>query len=415
MGSGDEGEQQRRRPSRTLSSGSLDDLVSVTVRQSETGQKAGLKLVQKDGSLYVSKVLTTGLFHGSEIEEGDKILSLNGKRLRRGETANEFLSNFMEKQDKITVVVKKAKIEAISPARSLSPARRRRRKLVNLEGVIDQEDHDQYRFRAEKYYSKQTGGLMFHKIGQNLFVSGIASDSIFKETGIAIGDRVVSVNDVNFLSYADGPYAVTLLKRGEGEVSIVVEKGWSTWDPKFTDENHNRPVLEDEPKEDNNEANKESKDVGIKAPTRRASGSGEILRGEVMGNREERAASKDHPKKPSHEEGKGPNGLRFLEHKGDFLCVTIKKKSEKHPGIKIKETKGLFLLKKVPNYEKRVALGSRVLAINGCGFKTEEEAQDLIDWTRDKVVLIIDFEQPVLQECPSCATWMFPNGEIYQE
>mmetsp|Transcript_35730 Transcript_35730/g.86467 ORF Transcript_35730/g.86467 Transcript_35730/m.86467 type:complete len:108 (+) Transcript_35730:1110-1433(+) len=107
--------------------------------------------------------------------------------------------------------------------------------------------------------------------------------------------------------------------------------------------------------------------------------------------------------------------MRFLEHKGDFLCITIKKKSEKHPGIKIRESRGMFLLKKIPSYEKRVALGSRVLAINGSSFKTEEEAQDLIDRTRDKVILIIDFEQPVLQECPSCKTWLFPNGEQYKE
>ncbi|KAL3939263.1 MAG: hypothetical protein SGBAC_005988 [Bacillariaceae sp.] len=412
------GEKQRQAPPRTKSVGAADDLVSVTVKKLDPTQKAGIRLVQKGGALYVSKVLKDGLFYDSEVKEGDKILSLNGHRLKRGETAKDFMDNLAQMKDKITVVVKKTDAAPTSAARSLSPsaARRRRRKLVKEEGgrSNDREDHDQYRFRGEKLYSKQPGGLYFHKIEPNLFVSGIASDSIFAGTGVAVGDRVVSVNEVNFLSYSDGRYADTLLKRGEGEVELVVEKGWTTWDPKFTDKKHNRPGEEDEPKEGKRETKVESKDVGIKAPCRRASGSGEVLREEVLGKHKDRAASKDRPKKSTHEAGKGPNGLRFLEHKGDFLCVTIKKKSEKHSGIKIRENNGMFLLKKVPGYEKRVALGSSVVAINGSNFKTEEEAQDLIDQTRDQVVLIIDFEQPVLQECPKCSTWLFPNGEQYK-
>lgn len=422
MDLGDSSAKERRAPARTKSTGAADDLISITIKKLDPDEKAGMTLVQKGGALYVSKILKSSPFNGSDIEEGDKILSLNGQKLKRGETTSDFLKHLKETQgDKITVVVKKLKSAASSAARSLSPSaqRRRRKKLVQDNRVRDAEDHDQYRMHATKLYPKQTSGLYFHKIGPNLFVSGIASNSIFKETVLTVGDRVVMVNDVNFLSYADGNYATTLLKRADDTVHLVVEKGWTTWDPKFTDENHDKPVVEDgQPKVLKKEAKKEHKDVGIKAPTRRASGSGEALREEVMGNwgkSKARAASKERPEKPSHEEGKGPNGLRFLEHKGDFLCVTIKKKSEKHPGIKIKESKGLFLLKKVPNYEKRVALGSRVLAINGCGFKTDEEANDLIDRTKDKVVLIIDYEQPVLQECPSCATWLFPNGEQYEE
>eukprot|EP00526_Cylindrotheca_closterium_P010589 CAMPEP_0113633780 /NCGR_PEP_ID=MMETSP0017_2-20120614/17586_1 /TAXON_ID=2856 /ORGANISM="Cylindrotheca closterium" /LENGTH=396 /DNA_ID=CAMNT_0000544445 /DNA_START=149 /DNA_END=1336 /DNA_ORIENTATION=- /assembly_acc=CAM_ASM_000147 len=394
----EEGEKERRAPARTKSVGAADDLVSVTVRKTDPKQKAGIKLVQKGGALYISHLVEGGLFDESEIEVGDKILSLNGTRLKRGETVDDFTSHLATMTDKITVVVKKANAKATSAARSLSPGaeKRRRRKLITEGNSHDREDHDQYRFHAEKLYSKQTGGLMFHKIEPNLFVSGIASDSIFKETGLAVGDRVVTVNDVNFLTYSDGKYAATLLKRGEGEVGLVVEKGWTTWDPKFTDKKHNKPTGEEPPppveETKERETKTESKDVGIKAPRRRASGSGEVLREEVRGK------STDRSKKPTHEEG--PNGMRFLEHKGDFLCITIKKKSEKHPGIKIRESRGMFLLKKIPSYEKRVALGSRVLAINGSSFKTEEEAQDLIDRTRDKVILIIDFEQPVLQECP---------------
>jgi PDZ domain-containing secreted protein len=405
-------EKIRVSPRPTKSMGSADDLVSVTIKKTDPDQKAGIKLAQKQGGLYVTGILENGFFHGSEIEADDKILSLNGKRLQPGENIKDFMSNISTLGDKVTIVVKKANMQPSRTARSMSPTKRRKKLVKKLQarqadGSYDgginptlkryeeatsdgeNEEYDQHRIRAQKLLPKQGAGVLFKKLGDMLFVSGIALDSVFRDTVLALGDRVVSVNDVNFMSYADGPYATTLLKRGNDEVSLVVEKGWKEFNKeKDVDEHH------DKPSRDSLVVNgDDSKDKAIMSNSRSDSG----------------LASSRHKSQES-------NGLRFLEHEGDFLCITIKKKSEKHAGIKVKEVQGIFILTKVPSYEKRIPLGSHVLAINGSSsFSTAEEAKELIGGTKDRVVLIINYEQPVLENCPCCGKWITTNGEHYEE
>jgi hypothetical protein len=444
--------------------GSADDLVSVTIRRTDPDQQAGIKLALIQGGLYVTGILENGLFHGSEIEADDKILSLNGKRLQPGESIKDFMSNISTSEDKITIVVKKANMQPSRRARSTSPtAARRRRKLVkklearNADGSFDyginptlekyeeatwdgdNEEYDQHRIRAQKLVPKQGAGVLFKKLGDMLFVSGIALDSVFRDTVLALGDRVVEVNNVNFMSYADAAYATTLLKRGNDEVSLVVEKGWKKFNKqKDVNEHHDKPsrgslVVNGD----------DSKDRAIKSLQRCASGSGDSSGDKSKKKRTESVKStstdtdesalgdekfhtsteipksnsrSDSGLSSSRHKSQESNGLRFMEHKGDFLCITIKKKSEKHAGIKVKEVQGIFILKKVPSYEKRIPLGSHILAINGSSsFSTAEEAKELIDGTEDKVVLIINYDQPVLQKCPCCGKWMTTNGEHYEE
>eukprot|EP00980_Cylindrotheca_fusiformis_P021441 scaffold8301_cov184-Cylindrotheca_fusiformis.AAC.9 len=444
------GERKREPPKRTKSVGAADDLVCVSVKKTDPNQKIGIKLAQRPGGLYITGILDDGLFDGSEIEIGDRVLSLNGQRLKPGESISDFMSNMSTFKEKVTIVVKKVNVKTSRNARSMSPGRRRK-KLVKKQGArkadgsfdyeinptleayekATSDDRDdeivQHRIRAQKLYPKQNAGVLFKKIGEMLFVNGIALDSIYRDTVLAVGDRVVSVNDVNFMSYADAAYATTLLKRGNKEVSLVVEKGWKKLNmEKDVDKNHNLPS------KDSIATNKnDSKDKSVKVPHRRPSTSKKKRRRESAkststdadGSRLDAGKVQGHlmiqklnsKSGPARHKTQTSNGLRFMEHKGDFMCITILKKSEKSPGIKVKEAAGIFVLKKLPSYEKRVPLGSRILAINGYSqFSSVNEAKDLIDRTEGKVVLIIDYEQPVLQTCPCCGKWMTTNGEHHE-
>jgi hypothetical protein len=95
----------------------------------------------------------------------------------------------------------------------------------------EQDDDDDARpqvcVRAEKKEEGQDVGVTFKKVGENVYVSGIASDSIFLESGLELGDRICSVNDTNFMSYADATFASKLLnKKKVMEGVMYVEKGW---------------------------------------------------------------------------------------------------------------------------------------------------------------------------------------------
>lgn len=459
---------KRKPPQRTYSSGTADDLVSVTVKKTDPNQKAGIKLVQKEGGVFVSAVVEGGLFDGSEIGVNDRVLSINGHRLQAGQSFEVFMYVIAEAKEKVTIVVKRANLKARRGVRSSkSQSSMTRKKLVhkdgirNLDGSLnldinpgvskfvaaidDKDDKPQFRIRAQKLFQKQGPGVTFKKIGEMLFVSGIAMDSIFRDTQLALGDRIVEVNDVNFMNYADGPYADILLTKSKEKVSMVLEKGWKTFNAETdTDSCHNKPS-KDSSVGDNSEMKESkhkssSKDSKKKLQRRHSSKSKKKTRRpsnrstgtdnssfdgdnkfeiQLSGDSGSSGDSDDQDSRYvvalfSPKESSTSN-LRFLEHAGDYLCVTIKKKSEKHPGIKVQKVEGMFILKKVPSYEKRIPIGSEVLAINGSYFKSEGDAKGLIDGTPDRVVLIINFEQPVLQVCPCCGKWMTTNGEHFKE
>lgn len=465
-----------------------DDLVSVTVRKTDPNQKAGVKVVQKQDGIFITAINENGLLDNTKIEVGDKLLSINGKRLRRGENTRDFMKLIASSRDKVTMVVKKANSKQ---GKRNSPEKRKPQKLVQkdtfrkADGSFDYEvnpvlksykkavsrnldDKEQIRIEAKKLFPAQRCGLSFKKKESMLFVNGISLDSIFKDTELEFGDRVVSVNNVNFMTYSDAKYAATLLKRAKGDASIIVEKGWGKLDVKAdVDPHHDLPSRESvsPAKPDRNDEK-----------ARREAGHGNIVYMGV-GKADKNTAVDPHHHKPSHESFSSPkpdghdekarvgtshgdvvtkmldkldmerkaikerqadrlnksfdsadgvveektshlnsmasperkpvsatradhrpfsDGLRFQQDKGDFICVSIKKNSELEPGVRVKKREGKFILHKLPEHEKRIPVGVQIFAINGrSDFSTVVEAKEIINATRDKVVLFINFNDLV--------------------
>jgi len=105
-----------------------DDLVSVTVRKTSPTQKAGVSLVERQSKVFVSNITENGFFHQSGIEIGDVVLSINGKRLKKGEGAREIIQKISVAKSSVTMVVKKSNRKARRGVRSLSPTAQRRKK-----------------------------------------------------------------------------------------------------------------------------------------------------------------------------------------------------------------------------------------------------------------------------------------------
>ena len=96
----------------------------------------------------------------------------------------------------------------------------------------------------------------------------------------------------------------------------------------------------------------------------------------------------------------------------DYVSVTIKKVSERNPGVQVEKTEGKFLIKELPDYEKRIAIGDEVLAINGTkNINTVVKAQDLINQTKGHVILIVNFDQPKKLHCPCCKEEITSDGK----
>jgi hypothetical protein len=95
-----------------------DKLVSVTVRKERPDQKAGISLVERNGGgggggsssavvVYVTNKDPKGLFGDTDITVGDKILSINGKKLKDGQGAKHMIKIINKAKATVTLVVKK--------------------------------------------------------------------------------------------------------------------------------------------------------------------------------------------------------------------------------------------------------------------------------------------------------------------
>lgn len=241
---------------------------SVTLVKKSPDQKVGVGLREKGGAIYIKKISKSGLFANSELGVDDKVLSINGKRFAENQTLEEYKEMTLDDEniEKITIVVRKAGARAST---SKSRKKKKFKKEVHLNpdgtpvlgsafgfGVAQEEaERVQVMCKATKATDGQDVGLAFVKVGDKLFVSGISGDSIFHpdrldddgaggDGQLEFGDRVASVNDTNFMSYADVDYALALLrKQSTRECVLYVEKGWNVLRSGHVDPIHFDPSL----------------------------------------------------------------------------------------------------------------------------------------------------------------------------
>jgi C-terminal processing protease CtpA/Prc len=529
-----------------------DDLVSVTVRKENPEQKAGISLVERQNAVYVTKIIENGLFHETEVEVGDKVLSINGKRLKPGEGARHIIKHISKARATVTMVVKKT---GVTPSRGSrgglvkkKPQRIFKKDLVrNEDGSLnadldprnlptDDDDKDQIPIKAQKIFSRQPVGVILVDHKNMTFVVTICFDSIFRDSGLQIGDRVVGVNGMNFMAYADARMAMKQAEKSPKEVVFVVEKGhidipdevkrnksleipptpksptkdnfiydeeeldesfltmtptsnkingavsstspWKspgrapdsdsdesatarkpvdlmarvlgrqangdscTKNKSFFKSNAEGSPTTNESSHSNSFSNSASTPTGnrqrtvpaLTTPTRRATAPAPIVRRSLKTNAPAKAqSSKITPppvvsndddessldddlvvaaKKALSPERKKAfesnilssamiSKMRPDDYDGDYIRIKVEKNSERNPGIKVKKTEGWFILTDIPEHEKRINVGVRVLAINGVmNINTVVKADGLINETKGYVTLMIDFSSPFERVSP---------------
>jgi hypothetical protein len=353
------------------------------------------------------------------------------------------------------------------------------------------DDKPQIPVSANKIFTSQDIGIRFKNIDKMIFVTAIAKDSIFQDTEIEPGDRVVGVCGCDFMSYGDSTYAMQLIAKAPKEVSIVVEKEHTNFDKsKDVDSAHNtawvgtsshgekkmfpqspgkKPAADNVDPDDDNLLKLLERSGHLGTPQKRKSASSKKLRKmrvgsvskspKVVKRKSTKSPGNASTKKPTNSEDdnesdnssigdfaederkselreetappKSPNKLSisklnqssnlgrsvsfdYEDFDGDFLKVTVQKESEAQPGLLLEKTEGKFLLTAVPQNEKRIFAGMQVLAINGVvNLHTITKAEDLINRSKGRVELIIDFTSPVKPEskCPCCSRQMTPEGK----
>jgi hypothetical protein len=249
--------------------------LSITVRKDDPSEKAGIRLEQEaNGRVRVSNIAKNGLFHDSELEIGDIVLSINAIRLSSGQGPEVLVEVANRAKTVITVVVKKPTKEGSMESQTTAVAKKRMLKTKketdgnvmdnnkttpdmyysgmakhNADGSLNtkytQEDikmrkdkHENGKMvlttviTANKMSPQQAVGIQFAIQNQKLFVVDLdETSSIFASTALEIGDRVLSVNDMNFRVHADDEYAAKICKKAKEVVTLVVEKNDPTFVP----------------------------------------------------------------------------------------------------------------------------------------------------------------------------------------
>jgi C-terminal processing protease CtpA/Prc len=224
---------------------SVDDLVSVTVRKDSPTQRAGISLVERQGEISISQIDENGLFHGTQVEEGDQVLSVNGKKLKKGEGAKHVMKAITKAKATLTIVVKKPGINNPTSGYRVGKIKKKPNKLVRKElhqkkDLSLNPNHDPPLMMKEssgdsvdliriksatKLYREQPLGLSMVEYNNMIFISDISLESPFCDSKLQVGDRVVSVGSMNFMKCADAALAIKTAEKATKEVELVVEKG----------------------------------------------------------------------------------------------------------------------------------------------------------------------------------------------
>lgn len=245
------------------SSHGKDEFMSVTVRKDDPKQKAGIRLeAEVNGRVRVVNIATNGLFAGSEIEIGDIVLSINGKRLAKGEGPDVLVDVIKKAESKVTVVVKKTNMAPRVPEKPKKDTSKIQDNNVKqrdsyYSGQSKHKEDGSLAFTTADDLKKtkekkevisctisankedqissgpidESAGISFVVQNKLLFVSDIAEGSVFQTTELNEGDRVLSINDCNFRAYADANFAVRMIAKAKNAVVVVVEKGVEGFTP----------------------------------------------------------------------------------------------------------------------------------------------------------------------------------------
>jgi len=263
--------------------GSLTISVEKKKNSSSSSSNVGLEMEVRNEKLLVKSIEPKSIFAKTELEVGDAILSVNDMCFRKYPDA-EYAARVMKKaRVTVTLAVEKSDGSATgkrggnkkrSKRRSSSPSSSSSTESSSSDSEHEYEFEIETEFKIEKYrpvtiiapkmFSGENVGLQFKLVktvtpmGKNankkttenkkkkknkntngppnasggndriwVYVSEISDDSIFKDTPLRVGDKIISINDVDMrgeLSHADSRVALRECVKSTECVTMVVLK-----------------------------------------------------------------------------------------------------------------------------------------------------------------------------------------------
>ena len=163
-------------------------LMSITVTKETVDSKLGITITEMNGMIVITNIAEDGVFVNTPLVPGLRLLCINST-LCKGIGKSDAIAVFKKAEGEITVIAEK----------------------VGLIAVV-----------AVKETPESKIGIGLKDMSGMVIVSSIADDSIFKDSALKVGHKVLSINKmgVDGMSKYD---AIKLFKTAESSITIMAE------------------------------------------------------------------------------------------------------------------------------------------------------------------------------------------------
>jgi C-terminal processing protease CtpA/Prc len=246
-------------------------LTSVIIHRADQSTKVGIGLKEIDGNIIISSLSKEGLFHGTAIKPGQRLVSV-GKTDVEGMNKNEAIALFKKAIGSVTVVTDDIGLVAVSVHKDTPTTKlgiglntvngvmvfsgisadglfantelKEGMRLVSVnnalvEGMTKAEAIDLFKKASGDIFvlAEDVGfatitvtkdspsakvGIGLKDMFKSVVISSISADGLFSNSGLKIGHKVVSVNKVNCLGM-DKRAVINLFKEAESTLMVMIE------------------------------------------------------------------------------------------------------------------------------------------------------------------------------------------------
>lgn len=163
-------------------------LISVTVTKDSVDMKLGISLADINGKIVITSIAEDGVFANSEIVPGLRLLCINST-LCKGITKTEAINILKSVEGDITIIAEKVGLVTVT---------------------------------ATKETPESKIGIGLKDMSGMVIVSSIAPDSIFTDSALKVGHKVLSINKMS-VDGMDKHEAIKLFKTAESTITVMAE------------------------------------------------------------------------------------------------------------------------------------------------------------------------------------------------
>ncbi|CAB9507347.1 expressed unknown protein [Seminavis robusta] len=211
------------RASSSNNNSSNGKIISVTATKASRDSRVGIAMRRKDGvGFCVDSIAPTSIFANTELQQGMKVLTINGVSIQQSMSSQQVLSLLVNAESKVTIVAEKADNNGAAAMRNSSTSNNHHGS--NHNSVNNHHGNNVSVTVTKPTPSSRVGISIKRYDGIGFVVESIAPGSLFEPTELKKGMKVLSINGVPIQLSMQSEEVLVLLTSAPTNVTIVAER-----------------------------------------------------------------------------------------------------------------------------------------------------------------------------------------------